>query len=129
MPRVTATPDGIIELALEAFDLDAMVTFYEGLGLEVVGREPGRVWLGMGSRARLGIWSVGEKEHLDRGGQHVHFALSVSSEALEAAVHRLSGSGQDIEGPVVRDDGDRSLYVSDPEGNRVELWDVLDGKG
>jgi catechol-2,3-dioxygenase len=126
---MTAQPDGIIELALEAFDLDGMVSFYERLGLDVVGREPGRVWLGTGSRARLGIWSAGEKEHLDRGGQHVHFALSVSSEALDAAVLRLSESGQDIEGPVVRDDGDRSIYVFDPEGNRVELWDVLDGEG
>jgi catechol-2,3-dioxygenase len=118
--------DGIIELALEATDIDAMVGFYERLGLEVVGREPGRVWLSAGPAARLGIWSPGAKEHRDRGGMHVHFALSVSAAALEATIGALRDSGQDFEGPVARDDGDRSIYLFDPEGNRVELWDVLD---
>jgi len=121
-------PDGIIELALEAFDLDAMVSFYEGLGLEVVGREPGRVWLAAGPNARLGIWSRGEKEHLDRGGMHVHFALGIGTEALDATIGRLREAGQEFEGPVARDDGDRSIYLFDPEGNRVEFWDVVDAK-
>lgn len=123
---MTDGPNGIVELALEAADLDAMVGFYEELGLEVVGREPGRVWLRIGPRARLGIWNGGEKEHRDRGGMHVHFALSVSADALDAAIGALRDSGQEFEGPVARDDGDRSIYLFDPEGNRVELWDVLD---
>jgi catechol-2,3-dioxygenase len=120
-------PDGIVELALEAADLDAMLDFYaRWLGLEVVGREPGRIWLGVGPQARLGIWDRGAKEHRDRGGAHVHFALSISSVALDAAIRRLESSEQDFEGPVTREDGDRSIYLFDPEGNRVELWDVLD---
>lgn len=119
-------PHGICELALEATDVDAMVGFYERVGLDVIGREPGRVWLRAGATARVGIWSAGEKEHRDRGGMHVHFALAVSGEALEAAIRELGESGHEFEGPVVHDGGDRSLYVSDPEGNRVELWDVLD---
>ncbi len=121
---MTDGPDGIVELALEAFDLEAMVAFYELLGLEVVGREPGRLWLEAGPSARLGIWSTGAKEHRDRGGTHVHFALGVTSETLDAATRRLRDSGHDFEGPVARDDGDRSVYLFDPEGNRVELWDV-----
>jgi catechol-2,3-dioxygenase len=122
---VTDPPAGIVELALESLDLDAMVCFYEGLGLEVIGREPGRVWLRAGGDARLGIWSAGEKEHRDRGGMHVHFALAVSREALESAARQLGNT----EGPVVHDGGDRSLYLFDPEGNRVELWDRLDPGG
>jgi catechol-2,3-dioxygenase len=123
---VTDQPNGIVELALEAIDLDAMVAFYERLGLEVVGREPGRAWLGAGPKARLGIWSTGEKEHRDRGGMHVHFALSLSTEALDGTIRGLRESDQAFEGPVARDDGDRSIYIFDPEGNRVELWDILD---
>jgi catechol-2,3-dioxygenase len=120
--------NGIVELALQATDLDAMVAFYERLGMGVIGREPGRVWLRAGPDARLGIWSASEKEHRDRGGIHVHFALAVPTEALDAAIDDLEESGHEVEGPVVHDDGDRSLYLSDPEGNRVELWDVLDAQ-
>jgi predicted enzyme related to lactoylglutathione lyase len=39
-------------------------------------------------------------------------------------VERFKESGQIFEGPVTHDRGDRSVYLSDPEGNRVELWDV-----
>ena len=35
-----------------------------------------------------------------------------------------------VEGPIEHDGGDRSVYVFDPEGNRVELWDYFeDGEG
>ena len=37
-----------------------------------------KVWLAAGADTRLGIWSPGRKEHADRGGRHVHFALSVT---------------------------------------------------
>ncbi|MBS1843842.1 MAG: VOC family protein [Actinobacteria bacterium] len=120
----TSMPNGIVELALEASDLDSMVAFYQRLGLAVVGREPGRIWMSAGPAARLGIWSTGAKEHRDRGGMHVHFALGVSTDALDAAIRELDESGLDFKGPVTHDDGDRSIYVFDPEGNRVELWDV-----
>lgn len=124
---VTAQPTGICELALESGDLDAMVAFYERLGLEVVGREPGRVWLAAGAVARLGIWSGGVKEHRDRGGMHVHFALAVTAAVLEETADKLNGEDQEFEGSVVHDGGDRSIYVFDPEGNRVELWACLEG--
>lgn len=116
-------PAGICELALEAGDIEAMVFFYERLGLGVVLREPERVWLDGGPSARLGIWSRGEKEHGDRGGAHVHFALNIGPAGLDASVAAFREHGQEFEGPIVHDGGDRSVYLSDPEGNRVELWD------
>jgi catechol-2,3-dioxygenase len=115
---------GIREMVLESSDAEGMVAFYERLGLEVVGREPGRVWLDAGAGSRIGIWTSGEKEHRDRGGCHVHFALSVPARELDAMVGELAAAGLDPEGPVVHDGGDRSLYLFDPEGNRVELWDI-----
>jgi catechol-2,3-dioxygenase len=115
-------PAGIRELVLESADLDRMVEFYERLGLGVLLREPGRVWLDAGESARLGIWTVGEKEHRDRGGSHVHFALGIGPAELDAMVERFGQTGQPFEGPVTHDGGDRSVYLSDPEGNRVELW-------
>lgn len=111
-------------MALAAAEPEAMVAFYERLGLGVVEREPGRIWLDAGGGSRLGIWTDGVKEHRDRGGRHVHFALSLRPEGLDAMIERLGADGHEFEGPIDHDGGDRSIYLFDPEGNRVELWDV-----
>jgi catechol-2,3-dioxygenase len=122
--------DGICELVLETADVTGLAGFYHGLGLEVLDAHDDRVWLAAGPRVRLGIWSPGEKEHADRGGSHVHFALAAPRGTLLDLETRLRAAGHDVKGPIEHDGGDRSLYVFDPEGNRVELWDYFhDGDG
>jgi catechol-2,3-dioxygenase len=122
--------NGLCELALETDDPEGLAAFYAGLGLDELLRENGRIWLAVGPNARLGIWPPGEMEHHDRGGRHIHFALSVTSEALESVAAMLDDRGIDVEGPVEHEGGDRSIYFSDPAGNRVELWDFFeDGDG
>ena len=80
--------------------------------------------------AHLGLWKPGEKEFGDRGGRHVHFALNAAPRQLDGIVERLRASGEDVEGPVEHEGGDRSIYIEDPEGNVVEVWDFLErGKG
>lgn len=122
--------NGICELVLEAEDIGRLERFYRELGLTELSRDGDRVWLAAGPDTRLGIWSPGIKEHADRGGRHVHFALSVTRGRLEELARELREHGIDVEGPVEHEGGDRSIYVSDPEGNRVELWDFFrDGDG
>jgi catechol-2,3-dioxygenase len=122
--------EGICELVLETDDVEGLARFYAGIGLEELSREEGRVWLAAGRRARLGLWPPGEKEHRDRGGSHVHFALSVEPGTLDRLAERLRGNGLEVSDPVEHDGGDRSVYFFDPEGNRVELWDFFtDGDG
>jgi catechol-2,3-dioxygenase len=124
------TPGGLCELVLETGDVERLAAFYRGLGLPQLARECDRVWLASGPRSRLGIWPPGEQEHADRGGRHVHFALSVEGGELDELARGLRGQGLDLEGPVEHEGGDRSLYLTDPEGNRVELWDFFeDGDG
>jgi hypothetical protein len=89
---------GICELVLEARDLERLERFYLWLGLTPLSRDCDRVWLAAGSRCRLGIWSPGPKEHDDRGGRHVHFALSVSRGTLERITAKLRRHGIDVEG-------------------------------
>ena len=121
---------GICELVLESDDVEGLAGFYRELGLPLLLEEEGRVWLATGDRCRLGIWPPGEKEFADRGGRHVHFALSVDHDRLEATVAGLRDRGVDVDGPVVHEGGDRSAYFFDPAGNRVELWDFFrDGDG
>jgi catechol-2,3-dioxygenase len=120
------TIDGVCELTLQADDPASLARFYrDAFGCEELSREEGRIWLACGSRTRLGIWSPGPKEFGDRGGRHVHFALSCGSGALDTIAGRLRGLGISHRGPVEHDGGDRSIYVEDPEGNVVEVWDFF----
>jgi catechol-2,3-dioxygenase len=122
---------GLCELTLQTSDPDAPAGFYQRVfGFPVLDREDDRVWLACGPRARLGLWSPGEKEFGDRGGRHVHYAFSVQRGELEPIRTRLDALGVAVRGPVEHDGGDRSLYFSDPEGNLVEAWDFFeDGDG
>ena len=118
--------DGFAELTLETPDRGALERFYvDGMGLEVLAREDDRTWLAAGSHARLGLWEPGEKEFGDEGGAHVHFALSAAPGRLDELCERLRARGAGVRGPEEHDGGDRSIYVEDPEGNVVEVWDFF----
>ena len=119
--------DGFAELTLETRDRARLERFYvDGLGLRVLAREDDRTWLAAGEHARLGLWTPGEKEFGDEGGRHVHFAFSAAPGRLDALAARLREHGAAIRGPEEHDGGDRSLYVEDPEGNVVEVWDFFE---
>lgn len=121
--------DGFAELTLQAHDRSALERFYAGvLGLKVLSREDDRTWLRVGERARLGLWTPGEKEFGDEGGVHVHYAYSVTPRALDELVARLRSRGVPVDGPREHEGGDRSIYFEDPEGNVVEAWDFF-GRG
>jgi catechol-2,3-dioxygenase len=119
--------DGIVELTLETRDRAAMERFYtEAFGLEVLAREDDRTWLAAGPGARLGLWTPGEKEFGDEGGRHVHYAFSASPGKLDALRDRIARCGGAVRGPEEHPGGDRSIYVEDPEGNVVEVWDFFE---
>ena len=125
------TVSGLAELTLEVRDLGALEAFYTDLlGLRVLKREDDRVWLSAGSHARLGLWLPGEKEFGDEGGRHVHYAFSAEPGTLDTLVDRLEARSIAVRGPVEHPGGDRSIYLEDPEGNVVEVWDFFErGEG
>ena len=117
---------GFAELTLEVRSLERLEAFYtRAFGLEVLKREDDRIWLAAGDNARLGLWTPGEKEFGDEGGRHVHFAFSAGPDGLDALVDRLREAGHPPRGPIEHPGGDRSIYVEDPEGNVVEVWDFF----
>ena len=119
--------EGICELTLQTPDPRRLAAFYRDVfGWAPLSEDDDRVWLACGDRARLGLWSPGRKEFGDRGGLHVHFALSVRPERLEGLAERLRGLGVEVRGPVDHEGGDRSLYFEDPEGNVVEAWSFFE---
>ena len=116
---------GISELVLEVADLDASRAFYRDvIGLEETlhgeGRE-GRYWYLIGESARLGLWTPQVGLAGGRGGAHVHFAMHVADEEIEPIRERLEAAGAKPEGPIQLGPG-RAVYVTDPDGNVVELW-------
>ena len=124
-------PTGIHEMVLEVADLDASTRFYEEvIGLQIVqrwGDERPAVWFDMGDTAALGLWTakaaIGAIAN-GRGGAHVHFALRIPQGSVDALQERLAGLGHETL-RIEFDDGNRSLYLDDPDGNCVELMDAV----
>ena len=117
---------GVSELVLEVTDLERAERFYaDVLGLPVVERWTDReaVWLMVGDRTRIGLWTPQIGLAGGRGGAHVHFAMHVAPERYDAAVAALRERGQEVEQhrfPAY--DDSRAAYVTDPDGNVVEIW-------
>jgi catechol 2,3-dioxygenase-like lactoylglutathione lyase family enzyme len=122
MERLPVT--GVSELVLEVVDLEASERFYsEVLGLPVVDRWPGRdaIWVMAGKRTRIGLWKPQVGLFGSRGGVHVHFAMQISEDDFDGAVRRLRSLGQEVRETDFEGAG-RAAYVTDPDGNLVELW-------
>lgn len=125
MSRPAPPVSGISELVLEVADLEAAGAFYgEALGFEETRlgeRREDRRWFLIGETARLGLWTPQEGIAGGRGGAHVHFALSIPEDELDALRARIAAAGVEVEGPIQLGPG-RSIYVTDPDGNVVEFW-------
>jgi catechol 2,3-dioxygenase-like lactoylglutathione lyase family enzyme len=115
---------GVNELVLEVVDLEAAERFYAGLlGLPVVERWEDReaVWLMAGDRTRIGLWRPQVGLAGGRGGVHVHFSMHIADADYDAAVERLRARGAAVE-EISFEGAGRAAYVTDPDGNVVELW-------
>ena len=80
---------------------------------------------GCATSLSLGLWTPGAKEFGDEGGRHVHFAFAADPGSLDELVERLREHAVSVRGPEEHPGGDRSIYVEDPEGNVVEVWDFF----
>ena len=130
-PRIR--PTGMHELVLEVADLEASARFYrEIIGLEHIvswGSERPAEWFDLGDTVALGLWPVetGGARALagGRGGAHVHFAMRIPRGSIDQAKAEIEAKGVPIVDDVTFDDGNRSIYVDDPDGNCVELMEAI----
>ena len=121
-------PAGLFEMTLEVSDLAASERFYRDvIGLPVVERwsdERPAVWLALGREGFLGLWPPetggAVAIHGGRGGRHVHFALRVPMGTLDTVAARLESLDFSVE-PRDFGNGNRAIYLDDPDGNVVEL--------
>ena len=107
---------------LEVADLEQATQFYaEVLGLRIMSGSDERVWLKAGDRTRIGLWAPQVGIAGGQGGAHVHYALHIAEDDYDAAVERLREQGYDPHEEDFEENG-RAAYVTDPDGNVVELW-------
>jgi len=126
-------PTGLHELVLEVADLAAATRFYEEvIGLVKLppwGSDRAAEWFDLGDSAALGLWPVetGGAQAIagGRGGVHVHFALRIPHGTFDDVKAAIEAQGVPIVDDVTFGDGNRSLYVDDPDGNCVELMDAV----
>ena len=108
---------------LEVADLDAAVRFYgEVLGLPPLSRSDSRAWFLAGGRSRIGLWTAQLGIADGQGGAHVHYAMNIREDDYDAAVTRLRGHGLEVHEEDFDEPDTRAAYVTDPDGNVVELW-------
>jgi catechol 2,3-dioxygenase-like lactoylglutathione lyase family enzyme len=127
---------GFHHLAIQVRDLAATERFYrEVLGLAVLKRWPAAdgggdrsVWLDVGDGAFLALERVAGGATADedpargaRPGLHL-VALRIERAARDAWLRRLAAAGVDVYARTAF-----TLYVRDPEGNRVGLSHWPDG--
>jgi len=131
-------PQGVLEAALYADDLDAAEAFYGGLlGLEQIARVGNRhAFFRCGSTILL-VFNPAETvkpsrnpnlpvpPHGSSGAGHVCFAMA--AEELDRLRAHLLENGVAIEADFLWPNGARSIYFRDPAGNSVEyaeprLW-------
>ena len=115
---------GVSELVLEVADLEVAEAFYAGvLGLPVVERWAKRkaIWVMAGERTRIGLWTPQVGLAGGRPGAHVHFAMHLPAEHVDAARARLHEHGCDVQ-EIAFEGAGQALYVTDPDGHVVELW-------
>lgn len=123
-------PKALDHVGLTVTDMDRSLRFYcEALGLELLRRSPTSA-AGLASA----VLKVGDQEinmfsnpafapvRLDDNLAGIdHFCLEIESATIDDLVGALRQAGVNIaKGPVQRRDG-ISLFVSDPDGSRVEL--------
>jgi catechol 2,3-dioxygenase-like lactoylglutathione lyase family enzyme len=141
IPGGPPAPAGVHHVAILVSDLAAVETFYRNvLGLAVLRRWPERadrpegpersVWLDMGGAGFLALEKAKGQAHEDttpedgRGGLHM-IALRISAPDRALWEHHLAAAGV-----AVTHRTSFTLYVRDPEGNRVGLShfpDATDG--
>ena len=105
---------GIEEIAFEVKDLERSIVFYRDiLGLPLYSRGPQQAWFRIGAQ-RLALFTH------DRAGSGQHFAFLIAPEKAEWARDALAAHGFPEE-TMQQDDG-LSVYVRDPDGNKIELY-------
>ncbi len=117
-----------LHFGLRVVDLERSLAFYTGVGYEVIGSVPETpighlTMLKLPDDDFVTIELVHDptKRDVGRGSRPHHFVIKV--ESLDAAITQLAsqGIGADARASSDGSDGPRTTWITDPDGNRIEL--------
>ncbi len=104
----------IEEIVFEVKDLDRSVAFYRNvIGLPLFSRGPQEAWFRVGEQW-LALFTP------DRVGSGQHFAFLIPQPDAERMRRALVAQGFPEE--TMQQDEGSSVYVRDPDGNKIELY-------
>jgi lactoylglutathione lyase len=114
-----------LHVGLRVADLDRSLAFYTALGYEVAGSAPDTP---LGHLTMLQLpgdeFVTLELVHDPAGAETVGSGLShlvVQVESMDVIVEQLRARGIETESPTSPDEGFWLAWVTDPDGNRIEL--------
>ena len=121
---------GISHLCFRVSDLDAALTFYtDVLGFKHAfdfTRDDGSrfgAYVSCGSRTFMEFFLRGDGEAAAEGAQsYQHVCLEVDD--MQKTVDGLRRAGAEVSEPTVGKDGNPQAWLSDPDGNRIELHEL-----
>jgi lactoylglutathione lyase len=117
-----------LHFGLRVADLDRSLAFYTAVGYQVVGSVPGTplghlIMLKLPGDEFVTIELVHDpaQGEVNVGAGLCHFVIKV--ESLDATISELAAWGIGAEAPVSPDGSDdfRTTWVTDPDGNRIEV--------
>ena len=104
---------GIEEIVIEVEDLDRAIAFYEDVvGLKLRSRGAEEAWFKVGDQW-LALFKKG------REGTGPHFAFRIAEEDADRVEEAMKAQGVPIETGDYS--GGPSVYILDPDGNKIEL--------
>jgi predicted enzyme related to lactoylglutathione lyase len=122
---------GIGGIFFKAQDPKAMGDWYtKHLGVELEGDEPVSTfrWLEK-EKPDVGgatVWSVFPNDTKYFGAADNEFMINYRVEDLDALLAVLKQEGVTVHGEIAETKHGRFAWISDPEGNRIELWEAPD---
>lgn len=69
------------------------------------------------------VWSVFPADTDYFGDKRVRFMVNFRVDDLDAVLESLRAAGADVDDRIAEYDYGRFGWVTDPEGNRIELWE------
>ena len=118
---------GLSHVCFTVADLERSIAFYtETVGLRHAfdftneeGRRTG-AYLHLGARTFLELFQGSPKK--TEGGSFRHICIEV--ESMDRAVSEMGSRGAEVSEPKVGSDGNPQAWLSDPDGNRIELHEL-----
>jgi len=116
-----------LHIGLRVGEIEKSLEFYEAVGYEVIGEVPstshgGLTMLKLPGDEFVTIELVSDPEREVRHGDNLNH-LVIQVESLEATRAELAERGIEAEEPQLPggEDGPRTSWITDPDGNRIEL--------